>query len=51
LTPLESPEDGDIQVVARGAVAITPLRFDFTAPLSDDWRAAFERRELPSRVS
>ena len=44
LTPLESPEDGDMQVVARGALAITPLRFDVTAPLSDEWRAAFERR-------
>jgi 5'-nucleotidase len=51
LTPLESPEDGDMQVVARGALAITPLRFDVTEPLSDDWRAAFERRELSSRAS
>lgn len=34
LTPLEEPADGDIEVVRRGAIAITPLRLDFSASLS-----------------
>ncbi len=42
LTPLEAPDDGDMQVVARGATAITPLRLDVSASLSDPLRAALE---------
>jgi len=42
---LESPDDGDMQVVNRGAVAITPLRLDFSAALPDGLRAALEKRE------
>lgn len=44
LTALEAPADGDMQVVATGAVAITPLRLDFSAPLPDALRAALEER-------
>jgi 5'-nucleotidase len=43
LTPLESPDDGDMQVVARGAIAITPLRLDVAAALPAALRAALER--------
>ncbi len=34
LSVLDEPSDGDIQVLRRGAIAITPLRLDFSAPLS-----------------
>jgi 5'-nucleotidase len=44
LTALENPADGDVQVVQRGAVAITPLRFDFTAEVPASLRAALEGR-------
>ena len=47
LTPLESPDDGDMQVLARGHTAITPLRLDVSASLSNPLRAALER--LPPR--
>ena len=43
LTPLEAPDDGDMQVVSRGATAITPLRLDVSASLSNPLRAALER--------
>lgn len=43
LIPLEAPEDGDIRVIERGAVAITPLRFDLTGSLPEKWRKALER--------
>lgn len=43
LTPLEHPADGDMQVVSRGAVAITPLRLDLTASLSSRLRTALAR--------
>jgi 5'/3'-nucleotidase len=47
LAALEAPDDGDMQVVARGATAITPLRLDVSAALSGPLRAALEgpRRE------
>jgi broad specificity polyphosphatase/5'/3'-nucleotidase SurE len=35
LTALEEPDDGDIQVVRRGAIAITPLRLDFSGSLAN----------------
>jgi 5'-nucleotidase len=41
---LEEPDDGDMQVVTRGAVAITPLRLDFTARLPARLHAALEQR-------
>ncbi len=44
LTPLETPEDGDMQVLARGMTAITPLRLDVSATLSNPLRSALERR-------
>jgi 5'-nucleotidase len=40
LTALETPEDGDIQVVMRGAIAITPLRLDLTGVLPRKLQAA-----------
>ena len=43
LTPLETPSDGDMQVVARGATAITPLRLDVSASLENPLRRALER--------
>ena len=43
LTPLEAPDDGDMQVLARGATAITPLCLDVSAALSNPLRAALER--------
>ena len=43
LTALESPPDGDMAVVQRGAIAITPLRLGFDVPVPDRWRAALER--------
>ncbi|HVO27069.1 MAG TPA: 5'/3'-nucleotidase SurE [Candidatus Margulisiibacteriota bacterium] len=43
LTALEAPDDGDMQVLARGATAITPLRLDVSASLSNPLRAALER--------
>jgi 5'/3'-nucleotidase len=48
LTALESPYDGDMQVVARGAVAITPLRLDFSATMPGSLNAALSR--LPLRA-
>jgi len=44
LTALDNDHEGDIQVLRRGAVGITPMRFDFGADLSADLRAALERR-------
>jgi len=46
LTALESPDDGDMQVVARGAIAITPLRLDFSAALPAALHSALERSSL-----
>jgi len=43
LKPIESLEDGDMQVVGRGAIAITPLRLDFSASMTGPLRAALER--------
>ncbi len=43
LTALEAPDDGDMQVLARGATAITPLRLDVSAALSNPLRTALER--------
>jgi 5'-nucleotidase len=43
LSTLESPADGDMQVVERGAVAIAPLRLDFSAPLSGALAQALQR--------
>ena len=43
LTTLESPEDGDMQVVQRGAIAITPLRLDFSVSLPRPLHQALER--------
>jgi 5'-nucleotidase len=43
LTPLEAPADGDMQVVGRGAVAITPLRLDLGTGVPEDLRSALER--------
>ncbi len=48
LTVLESLEDGDIQVVNRGAIAITPLHLDFFAPLPEAVHAALEGRRAGS---
>jgi len=44
LAALESPPDGDIAVVYRGAIAITPLRLDFSTALPASLRAALEGR-------
>lgn len=44
LTALEEPDDGDMQVVRRGAIAITPLQLDLSGSISDGLRAALERR-------
>lgn len=43
LTALDTHADGDMQAVARGAVAITPLRFDLTAQLPTGLQTALER--------
>jgi 5'-nucleotidase len=43
LTALEQPADGDMQVVERGAVAISPLRFDFSVDLPPELQGALER--------
>ncbi len=43
LRALEMLEDGDMQVVAHGVVAITPLRLDLTGELPAELRAALER--------
>lgn len=43
LTALESPDDGDMQVVQRGAIAITPLRLEFSTSLPRALQAALER--------
>lgn len=43
LRAVESLDDGDMQVVQRGAVAITPLRLDFSAAVPAAWRATLER--------
>jgi 5'-nucleotidase len=43
LFSLEDPDDGDIQVVARGAIAITPLRLDLHGALPPRLHAALER--------
>jgi 5'-nucleotidase len=43
LTALEAPDDGDMQVLARGATAITPLRLEVSASLSNPLRAILER--------
>ncbi|HCV23342.1 MAG: 5'/3'-nucleotidase SurE [Gemmatimonadetes bacterium] len=37
-----SGEDGDIEVLERGQVAMTPLRFDLTAPIDSTDQARFE---------
>ena len=37
-----SGEDGDIEVLERGQVAMTPLRFDLTAPIDSADQARFE---------
>ena len=44
LTDIDQDAEADIEVLRSGAVAITPLRFDFHADLSSDLRAALERR-------
>ncbi len=44
LLPLESPVDGDIEVVGRGAVSINPLRLDLSADLAEPLRRRLERR-------
>jgi 5'-nucleotidase len=43
LFSLEDPADGDIQVIARGAIAITPLRLELTGGLPRTLQAALER--------
>jgi 5'-nucleotidase len=43
LAALESAPDGDMQVLQRGAVAITPLRLDFSASVPEEFREALER--------
>ena len=43
LTALETPDDGDMQVLQRGAIAISPLRLDFTAAVPPRLRTALER--------
>jgi 5'-nucleotidase len=43
LFSLEDPDDGDIQVLARGAIAITPLRLDLTGALPRALQAALQR--------
>jgi len=50
LTPLETPVDGDMQVLARGATAITPLRLDFSASLPATLRAALEQSARGANV-
>lgn len=42
LWPLETPADGDMQLLERGVVAISPLRMEFFAGLPDPLRAALE---------
>ena len=49
LAAIEDHEDGDMQVVERGAIAITPLRLDFSSSLSDgSLRAALSSSPSPS---
>jgi 5'-nucleotidase len=43
LTALEASDDGDMQVLARGCTAITPLRLDVSASLSNPLRDVLER--------
>jgi 5'-nucleotidase len=43
LTALDFAEDGDVQVVTRGAIAITPLRLDFSASVPSGLRTALEQ--------
>jgi len=43
LFSLETPDDGDIQVVMRDAIAIAPLRLDLTGTLPARLQAALER--------
>jgi 5'-nucleotidase len=45
LTALETLEDGDMQVVMRGAIAITPLRLDLTGALPRALHTSLEKRE------
>lgn len=44
LEALESPADGDMQVVMRGAVAISPVRLDVSGALPADLQKALEKR-------
>lgn len=44
LTALESPADGDMQVVADGAIAITPLRLDVSTSVPQSLHAALTAR-------
>lgn len=48
LQALETPEDGDMQVVQRGAIAITPLRLDFSAALPGRLHAALTTAGEPT---
>lgn len=45
LADLGKDADADIEVLHRGAVAITPLRFEFDTDVPPDLRSALERRE------
>jgi 5'/3'-nucleotidase len=45
LTALETLDDGDMQVVTRGAIAITPLRLDLTGALPRELHTSLEKRE------
>ncbi len=42
LTALEEPSDGDMQVVRRGAIAITPLRLDVSTSIPAELQAALK---------
>ncbi len=42
LTALEEPADGDMQVVSRGAIAITPLRLELSASIPSTLQAALK---------
>jgi 5'-nucleotidase len=44
LTALEQPQDGDMQVVARGAVAISPIRLDLSGGISPSLAAALSAK-------
>ena len=44
LETLESPEDGDMQVVMRGEIAISPLRLEMSGTLPAKLQAQLERR-------